>query len=286
MSSTQPPYTEQPKQRWYSKPGRYLLYLILGYGAVCGAYYYYQHLFFFQPKELDVNHALSFPFRAKFKEAKLPFDSQTNIDVVKFLPTDSPARGVVLFFHGNRYNVEHYSTYAPWFTRHGYECWMPDYPGYGRSRGEISVPLLQQMAEQLYKMARTQYSSEQIIIYGKSLGTGVASYLSAKRDCRLLILETPYQSLSALAGSYAFFIPTRWLTRYQLSNMEGVANTYAPVLVMHGTRDALIPLSHAAVIQQVFKPADKFYTIPMAGHNTIPQFAQYGKILDSALQAR
>jgi pimeloyl-ACP methyl ester carboxylesterase len=258
-------------------------WILLVYVLLCGLYYTYQHLFFFQPKELDKKHVFNFPAQAKFTTAKIPFDTATVIDVVKFQPQDSVSKGVVLFFHGNRYNVERYSNYAPFFTKQGYECWMPDYPGYGRSTGEIDIDILQKLSIQLYKMARVKYAPNQIVIYGKSLGTGIGTYLASQRDCRHLLLETPYHSLSSLAGNYAFILPVDWLTKYNLDTKEYLKNVTAPVTVIHGTDDALIPLHNAVKLAVVLKPKDAFYIIPDGQHNSLSKFPLYQHVIDSVM---
>jgi hypothetical protein len=265
--------------------GKALKYGLLVYLVLCGGFYFYQHLFFFQPRKLDVNHVLTFPVQIRFAEAKLPFDSATIIDVVKFLPDDSVPRGVVLFFHGNRYNVEHYSTYAPYFTSKGYECWMPDYPGYGRSSGEISVPVLKEVALQLYKMARAKYPAEKIMLYGKSLGSGIAAYTASQRDCRLLMLETPYRSLSQLAAAYLFLVPVKWLMHADLETEAYLPLVQAPIVAWHGTDDELIPVTHAASLTTHFKPGDQLYIVADATHNSLPAFVSYRHSLDSVLHA-
>jgi pimeloyl-ACP methyl ester carboxylesterase len=262
---------------------RVLKYIVLLYIVLCGVFYSYQHLLYFQPKKLDINHALSFPMRIRFKEAKIPFDANTVIDVVKFEPDIDTPKGVVLFFHGNRYNVEHYSTYAPYFTKLGYECWMPDYPGYGRSTGEINVKILKEIALQLHKMARAKYASDSIFIYGKSLGSGIAAYLASKRDCKLLMLETPYYSMSALTAEYLFMLPVKWLLREDIATHEYLPQVTAPVIVWHGTQDELIPITQASKLIPLMKPADKFYVIPGANHNSIPASPLFNNSIDSAL---
>lgn len=257
--------------------------IVLLYGLLCGLFWAYQHLFFFQPKSLAVNHVLTFPAHTKFVEAKIPFDSATNIDVVKFLPADSLPKGVVLFFHGNRFNVEHYSQYAPYFTKNGYECWMPDYPGYGRSTGELSIKGLEELAQQLYKMARAKYPAAQIVIYGKSLGTGIASYLASARDCKEVVLETPYYSLASIAEGYLFFLPVKWLTRYNLESNIYFSKIKAPITVIHGSSDEIISLANASSLLQFMKPTDAFYIIENGHHNTLPNFELYHHVVDSIL---
>lgn len=257
--------------------------IVLIYGALCGLFWAYQHLFFFQPKSLAVNHALTFPIHTKFVESKIPFDSSTNIDVVKFLPTDSMAKGVVLFFHGNRFNVEHYSKYAPYFAKNGYECWMPDYPGYGRSTGELSIKGLEELAQQLYKMARAKYPASQIIIYGKSLGTGIASYLASIKECKQVVLETPYYSLTSIADNYLFFLPMKYITRYNLENNLYFSNIKAPITVLHGSNDEIISLANAGSLLAFMKPTDAFYVIDGGKHNSLPDYDLYHHVIDSVM---
>lgn len=264
---------------------KFLKHALLLYLVLCGLFYFYQHLFYFQPKKLDVKHALTFPVRIQFQEAKIKFDAATEIDVVKFLPETATPKGVVLFFHGNRYNVEHYSTYAPYFTRRGYECWMPDYPGYGRSTGETSIAILKELSIQLYKMANARYAADSIIIYGKSLGSGVGAYLASKRDCKMLLLETPYESISSLTSEYLFMLPVKMLLHDDLETGAYLSMTTAPVLVWHGDKDELIPLAEAVRLTRNMKPADKFMVVRNADHNGIPAAALYHNSLDSAFGA-
>ena len=93
--------------------------------------------------------------------------------MIKFFPQDSVRRGVVLYFHGNKKNIGWYAKYAENFTRHGYEVWMIDYPGYGKSTGRFTENDLYDYALALYKMAKFQFGGDNIIIYGKSMGTGI-----------------------------------------------------------------------------------------------------------------
>ncbi|MCU0389337.1 MAG: lysophospholipase [Chitinophagaceae bacterium] len=266
-----------------AKYGRFIKLIVLSYALVCGLFFAYQHLLYFQPKALDVNHALTFPVRLKFSAVKIPFDTETQIDVVKFQPDSHyvKPKGVVLFFHGNRFNVEHYSTYAPYFAKHGYEVWMPDYPGYGRSTGEINAGLLDDIALQVYTMARKQFEPDRIILYGKSLGTGIASRLASVRDCRHLILETPYYSLSSLTQSYAWFLPVDWLLRFDLKTGEYFREINAPITALVAGNDELIPIDNSLRLLPDMKPSDRFIIVKEAKHNNLPDFKEYHQTIDS-----
>lgn len=261
-------------------------YIVLTYGFICSLYFAYQHLFYFQPKALAAKHIFTFPAQVKFSASKIPFDENTIIDVVKLRPTDTTIfiKGVVLFFHGNRFNVEHYISYAPYFTKHGYEVWMPDYPGFGRSTGEIEMGVLNELSLQLYKMARTQYAANQIVVYGKSLGTGIASYLAAERDCRHLILETPYHSLSSMTQTYAWYLPIPLLIRYNLKTGEYFKEITAPISVLAAEKDKVIPIGNTLRLLQNMKGSDAIYLVEHAGHNTLPDYPVYHAAIDSILQ--
>ena len=158
--------------------------------------YFIQDLLLFHPKPLPPNHLFS--FTQPFQELNIPVDDR-NLSIIKFR-TDSAPKGIVLFFHGNMENVEHYSQYPSLFTRNGFELWMIDYPGFGKSTGKRNEKNLYRDALLMYEKASKEIDRDSIIVYGKSIGTGVAAYLASERPVRRLILETPYYSMDALEG--------------------------------------------------------------------------------------
>ena len=82
---------------------------------------------------------------------------------------------------------------------------------------------LYQQAEQIYKMAVSKYNKDSIIIYGKSFGTGIAAYLASVKDCKQLILETPYYSIPDLFGCYAPIYPQQRMSNYKIPTNEYLA---------------------------------------------------------------
>ena len=163
-----------------------LLVYILGGIAL----YFLQDRILFRPVSLKKNYNYDFP--EKHEDINIPINDNSNLNIVRFLSTDTVTKGVVLYFHGNKKNISWYAKYPPFFTRHGYEVWIIDYPGYGKSTGQLTEENLYKWADLLYKFAGTKFSSDSIIIYGKSMGTGIASNLASKQKCKRLILETPY----------------------------------------------------------------------------------------------
>lgn len=250
--------------------------------VVCGALLYFlQEKFLFHPKKLDITEA--YHFDHPFREINLPVSEEKNLSIVQFIVPDSQCRGVVLYFHGNRKNIARYAGFASAFTRNNYEVWMIDYPGFGKSTGHLTEEAMYGDALILYKMARARFASDSIIIYGKSLGTGVASQLATIRDCQRLILETPYYNIETLASHYAFIYPTRLMTKYHFPNNEFLPLVRVPVSIFHGTNDEVIPFKHARKLSGV-KDGCELISIENGRHNNLATFPVYDQKLDSLLR--
>lgn len=262
---------------------RWIKVVLLLYGVIGILFYYLQNKIFFHPKALPASYQYSFGDQ-KFEELNLAYNSQSNINIILFKPATDTPRGVVLFFHGNRRNIEHYAEYAPVFTSHQYEVWMIDYPGFGKSTGQFSEPVLYEWALQFYKLARARYSPDSIIIYGKSLGTGIAAQLASIRDSRRLILETPYYDLRSIARPYLFMYPLNRMIPFEFPTWKYLQITGTPVTIFHGTDDGVIPFSNCEKLKSLLKPGSEFITIKGGSHNNLLKFPQMREKLEELLK--
>jgi fermentation-respiration switch protein FrsA (DUF1100 family) len=251
-----------------------------------------QDRFLLHPEPVD--RKTEYHFDQPFKEVNLNYNKETNINIIQFLSTNSPVdpsidsaepttRGVVLYFHGNKDNVGRYARHAKDFTRKGYEVWMMDYPGFGKSTGPRTEQRFYDLALVEYKLARSRFKPSQIIIYGKSLGTGVATQLASVRDCRQLILECPYYSMTSVFGYYLPIYPVSRMMHYHFPTNEYLPNVTAPVTIFHGTSDRLIPFSNAERLKPLLKAGDRFIPIEGGGHNDLGDFPLYHQQLDALL---
>jgi uncharacterized protein len=261
---------------------RWIKMIIIVYGSIGIALFYLQEKLLFHPVVLGRDY--QYKFDVPFKEAELAFNDTDTLNMVQFFAQGDTAKGVVLYFHGNKENINRYAKFAGNFTRQGYEVWMQDYPGFGKSTGNRSEAILYQQARQFYKLALSKYTANRIIIYGKSFGTGLAAYTAAAGNCKQLILETPYYSIPALFDCYAPIYPNQRMARYQLPVYQYVQETKQPVTIFHGTDDGVIPYRCAAKLKQVLKPGDQFITIDNGTHHNLNDFKQYHQVLDSLLQ--
>jgi len=254
-----------------------IIYCLVGLGV-----YYFQDEVFFRPVPLPRDQAYN--FAAPHKEVLLPYSEKSDISIVQFT-VDTPAKGVVLYFHGNRTNISRYEKFASIFTKHGYEVWMIDYPGYGKSTGEFTEKMLYDWALVFYKLARVRFSTDSIIIYGKSFGSGIAAQLASVRDCRNLILETPYYDFPSVPGQYLPIYPLRMMMHFKIPTYQYLQKVTSPITIFHGTSDGVIWHSNASRLKPFLKRGDEFVSIAGGSHNDLSESAIYQKKIDQVLEA-
>lgn len=265
----------------WKKIRKWLIILAIIYIAGGVSLYYLQDAILFHPVQLNRSH--KYDFVMPHEDISIPINNEDTLNLVRFHREGTVRRGAVLYFHGNKKNIAWYSKYAPYFARHGYEVIMIDYPGFGKSKGKFTEKILYDWARQLYKFARSEFTADSIIIYGKSMGTGIASYLASREECRRLILETPYYDMPSVIRHYLPVYPIERLLHYKLPNYLYLPSVKAPVSIFHGTRDAVISYSNATRLRRFLKPADEFITIPKGKHNNLHSFPAMVAKLDSIL---
>lgn len=255
---------------------------VLIYCSVGIALYYLQEKFLFHPEPLAKDYQWS--FKVPFQEINLPYSKEENLNIIRFLPNDSIRKGAVIYFHGNMKNIEHYAKGVKIFTDNGYEVWMPDYPGYGKTTGELTEMKLYDQALQVYKLARGRYKADSIIIYGRSLGSGLATYVGSYESAKLLILETPYYSIPDLFSSYAPIFPAGRMSKFKIPSGDYLADCDMPVVIFHGTDDHTIPYKCAAKLKPALKKVDRFISIEGGKHNDIQSKPEYINMMQDLLR--
>ena len=241
--------------------------------------YFVQDLILFHPKPLGRNY--HFNFKQHFEELNIP-QGKNNLSIVRFRP-DKKRNGIVLFYHGNMENIEHYKSYPSIFLKNNQEVWMIDYPGFGKTTGKRTESIMDEQAMLMYDMALKQTSSDSIVIYGKSIGTGVATFIASKRNCKRLILETPYYSIHSLATHYFPMYPVNLMIKYSFPINQYLNKVKSPITIFHGTKDEVIPYDHSVRLKEENKNI-RLITIKNGTHNNLIIFRQYRITLDSVLQ--
>jgi alpha-beta hydrolase superfamily lysophospholipase len=261
---------------------RWLSIAVMIYCIIGIVIYYLQDTLMFHPVPLAAGY--KFNFTDPYKEVNLPYSDSVNISIIQFPTKDTAPKGVVLYFHGNKENVNHYASNASTFTRNGYEVWMIDYPGYGKSTGKLTEQRLYDWALIEYKLARARFTPDSIILYGRSLGAGIATQLAAIRDCKRLILEAPYYSFPSITGTYFPIYPVERMIRFKIPTWQYMQQVTAPVSILHGTSDGVIRISNAKRLQPYLKTGDEFISIEGGSHNDLATYPAFQQKLDSLLK--
>jgi len=186
------------------------------------------------------------------------------------------AKGLVFFLHGNGGNLASWFTNADFYRRAGYDLFMIDYRGYGRSSGQIaSEAELMNDVRAAWRQVAPQYAGRPVVVYGRSLGTGLAAQLAAEVNPTLTVLVSPYRSMVALAGEHYPIVPSA-LLRYPLRTDAVIARIRGPVWLVHGERDSVIPLAHSEALQAAAGAQHaRLLRLPEAGHNDVHEFSAY-----------
>ncbi len=266
----------------WKKIKKWLIAIVIIYLGIGTAFYFLQDRILFRPVSLKRDH--SYNFNVPHKELNIPINNEDTLNLVQFLNTDTVSRGVVLYFHGNKKNISWYAKYPPYFTRHGYEVLMIDYPGFGKSKGRFTEKILYEWAQQAYQLARSRFSADSIIIYGKSMGTGIAAQLASVRDCKRLILETPYYDFPSVVKQYLPVYPVHSMLHYKLPVHSYLPNVIAPVAIFHGTKDRVTTYRNAKRLKPLLMQKDIFITLDGGRHNDLYDFPEMIRQLDSLLK--
>ena len=199
----------------------------------------------------------------------------TTVDGEKIIVWHMPAkprRPVILYFHGNG------DTLAGFFARFrdmiadGTGVVAPAYRGYSGSSGRPSEQGLLRDAEAAYAFARARYAAERVVVWGFSLGSGVAVTLAAGNPVAKLILEAPYSSIADVAASAFPIFPVRWLLRDPFRSDLRIAGVKVPLLVLHGARDPTIPIVFGERLFALANEPKQFVRFPDGGHNDLDYF--------------
>jgi uncharacterized protein len=181
-----------------------------------------------------------------------------------------PPRGekpIVLYFHGNGGSLRLRAWRFRELTSDGTGLLALSYRGYGGSTGRPTEAGLLQDARAAYAFAAARYPADRIVPWGESLGTGVAVALAAERPVGRVVLESPFTSTADVAAKIYFFIPVRLLMKDQFRSDERIDAVTAPVLVLHGERDNVVPIAFGERLYAMIRAPKRFVRLARASHN-------------------
>ena len=178
------------------------------------------------------------------------------------------ARGTLLFFHGNAGNIGVRLESIGIFHRLGLNTLIIDYRGYGKSEGTPGEKGSYSDAEAAWRhlVDARRIPPQKVVIFGRSMGGGVASWLAARVAPAGLILESTFTSVPDMAAKVYPFFPVRLLARIRLDAKASLAGVHAPVLVIHSADDEIVPIAHGRSLFDAAPEPKRFLEL-RGGHN-------------------
>ena len=235
-------------------------------------------LYAFQEKLIFLQSTLpadyTFQFDEEFEEFNLKNQDGAILNAIH-LKAEKP-KGVIVYYHGNAGTLDRWGDVASYFLQYNYDVIIMDYRGYGKSTGELSEKALYEDAQLFYDHAKNQFQEDQIFVYGRSLGTGIATYVAANNNPAMLLLETPYLNLTDIASRRFPILPMDRLLKYKFPSDEFITETTCPIVIFHGTADGVVPYeSGRALGDLVPQERLEFITVPDGKHKNLIDFDKY-----------
>jgi uncharacterized protein len=183
-----------------------------------------------------------------------------------------PGRPVILYFHGNGDYLAGFFARFRDFIADGTGIIAPAYRGYSGSSGKPSEQGILQDAEAAWAFTTARYQADRVVVWGFSLGSGAAVALAAEHPVGRLILESAYSSIADVAASAFPILPVRWLLKDPFRSDLRIARVKARLLVMHGARDATIPIAFGERLFALAGEPKQFVRFPDGSHNDLDYF--------------
>ena len=193
---------------------------------------------------------------------------------------DTNNTNVFLLMHGNAGHVGHRVEKFRKILEAGYGFFFLEYRGYGGNPGKPTEKGLHLDAVSALNFLREQKIPDQkIILYGESLGTGIAVQLATTIKAKAIILETPYTSMADVAQQHYWYLPAKWLVFDRFELLGIIGNIQSPLLILHGEKDKIIDISFGQKVFEVAPQPKEVIFVPHAGHNNLFDFKVDEKIL-------
>jgi len=184
-----------------------------------------------------------------------------------------PGKPTLLFFHGNGGNVANREEKFLQLSNAGFGVFMLGYRGFGGSEGRPSEAAFVRDAQLAYNhLIEQNFSANDIVIYGESIGTSVAVQLAAQVKSAAVILEAPMYSVLSIAQARYPYAPVRGFLRDKFETNMFIQDVSVPLLILHGDDDGVIPLASGRRLFDMANEPKTFYVVRGGAHNNLYEF--------------
>lgn len=251
---------------------RVVVGIVIVYAIACIAFFNFQEKFLFSPSPLSADY--TFDFEVPHEELTITTPEGAQLNMVR-LKADS-AIGAIFYLHGNAGNNQNWGDVMAPITYFGYDVFVYDYRSYGKSTGELNEETLYADALLAYDAVADRFPENKIIIYGRSLGTSMASYTAANRQEKMLVLESPFYELYDAVEHAVPVFPPKFLMRYEMPTHKYLTDAGSEVVIFHGTDDDLVPFSSGYALYETAS-GKNVRMVPIKGgrHNDLDTFSNF-----------
>ncbi len=247
------------------------------------AAYFLQERFLFKPEKLPADFEFKYP-NQKSEEHNLYIGDDVRINGVHF--SIPKPKGIVLYLKGNSRSIKGWGKFAVDFTRLGFDVAMVDYRGFGKSKGlRRSEEIIKNDMQRVYDILKSRVDEKYITIYGRSMGSGFAAKLASNNNPRMLILESPYYSMTKMAKRYIPFMPASLILKYPLRTYKWIKYVTCPIKIIHGTKDKLIPYKSSLALSNINPKVTRLYSVIGGGHNDLYTHEEYHRMLEEIIDS-
>lgn len=259
------------ERSWKHRLGRVMIYIALCYVAILVVLLLLENFFLYGPRQAELDQP---PSGLVVEDIELTSVRGDRIHAWWSKPSAwQPEQGAVLFCHGNGGNLSHRGrVMIPWLHEMHLAVLLFDYPGYGHSSGVPSEAGCYAAGDAAYDwLCQTaQVPPQRILLYGGSLGGGIATDLAARRPHRALVLVAAFTSFPDMAQKQYPWLPGRWLVRNRYENLQKIARCSGPVFIAHAPQDRLIPFRQAERLYAAAAEPKYLFPMPDYHHVDIP----------------
>ena len=244
-----------------------LILVVLGYGGLLALMYLFQRTLMYFPERVRTS-----PAAAGLPQAEeIVLTTEDGERLIAWHVPPQGDRPIVLYFHGNGGALRLRADRFRAVVADGAGLLALSYRGYGGSSGSPSEAGLVRDAEAAYGFAAARHPPRRIVLWGESLGSGVAVALAAARPVGGVILDAPFTSAADVGAAAYPIMPVRWLIKDAFRSDERIARIGAPLLVLHGERDAVVPIGFGERLFARAREPKRFVRFPLGDHVDLDQ---------------
>ena len=236
---------------------------LAAYLAITGALYLFQRRLVFVPiGEPDT------PATSGVPEMKwVQFATVDGLSLRAWYKPAERGRPTVVYFHGNAGHFGERAFKARFFIDRGYGFLLTSYRGYSGNPGRPSeAGVYRDARAALGFLAGEGIAAHQTVLYGESLGTGVAVEMASVVRPAALVLEAPFTSLADVAADRFWWAPARWLVRDRFESAAKISAIRSPLLIVHGERDRTVPVKFGKRLFDAAAQPKEIRLLPEAAH--------------------